>query len=154
MFFKCFHCLWGSMSSYVSLLTMKMKRQNHNKSKQNFHDHCCDMNKNNRPFSLVQFVFPIQIMWRYSREYFLSKLDIFMFAHSLPNKQDKDSNLLGIVTWPALGKQNGQAKKVCLREFSESIQKRILSLEGQNVWIMSMWSVKSGRPTFANKLQN
>ena len=36
----------------------------------------------NRPFSLVDFVFPT-IMWRYSGEYFLSKLDIFMLARGL-----------------------------------------------------------------------
>ena len=56
-------------------------------------------------------VFPTQIMWRYPGESFLSKLDIFMVARSLLNEHHKDSNLLGIVTWPALGKQNRQAKK-------------------------------------------
>ena len=40
----------------------------------------------NRPFSLVDFVFPMQIMWRYSGEYFISKLDIFMLARSLLNE--------------------------------------------------------------------
>ena len=51
-----------------------------------------------RLFSLAGFVFPIQIMRRYSGEYFLSKLDIFMLACSLFNEHDKSSNLLGIVT--------------------------------------------------------
>ena len=51
-----------------------------------------------RPFWLVDFVFPIQIMWRYPGEYFLSKLDILMLTRSLFNEHDKGSNLLGIIT--------------------------------------------------------
>ena len=35
-----------------------------------------------------------------------------MLARSRFNEHNKSSNLLGIVTWPVLGKQNRQAKKV------------------------------------------
>ena len=66
----------------------------------------------NRPFSLVDYVFPVQIMWRYPGEYFLSKLDIFTLENSLFNEHDKDSNLLSIASWSVLGKKNRQAKKV------------------------------------------
>ena len=41
--------------------------------------------------------------------------NIFMLACSLFNEQDKGSNLLSIVTWSVLGKQNVQAKKVYYR---------------------------------------
>ena len=62
--------------------------------------------------SLVDFVFPMQIMWRLPGECCLSKLDIFMLAHSLLNEHDEGSEFLGIVTWSVLGKQNRQAKNV------------------------------------------
>ena len=42
--------------------------------------------------------------------------------HACFNEQDKGSNLLGIITWSVLGKQNVQAKKVhylCVKECSE-----------------------------------
>ena len=68
----------------------------------------------NTPFSLTDVVFPIEIMWRYPWECFLSKFHIFMLARSLFNEHNKSSNLLGIVAWSALGKQNRQAKKVYL----------------------------------------
>ena len=48
----------------------------------------------NTPFSLVDFVFPPQILWRYPGEY--SKLDIFMLPRSLSNEHDMGSNLMGI----------------------------------------------------------
>ena len=66
----------------------------------------------NTPFSLTDVVFPIEIMWRYLWECFLSKFHILMLARSLFNEHNKSSNLLGIVAWSALGKQNRQAKKV------------------------------------------
>ena len=40
------------------------------------------------------------------------KKSIFMLACTLFNEQDKGSNLLSIITWSVLGKQNVQAKKV------------------------------------------
>ena len=40
------------------------------------------------------------------------KKSIFMLAFILHNEQDKGSNLLSIITWPVLGEQNVQAKKV------------------------------------------
>ena len=40
------------------------------------------------------------------------KKRIFMLACTLFNEQDKGSNLLSIITWSVLGKQNVQAKKV------------------------------------------
>ena len=47
-------------------------------------------NSLNRPFSLVHdFVLPIQIMWRYPAQYFLSTLEIFVLACSLFNEHDE-----------------------------------------------------------------
>ena len=43
---------------------------------------------------------------------FLPKLDIFMLARSLFNEHDKCSNLVDIITWSILEKQNWQSKKV------------------------------------------
>ena len=40
------------------------------------------------------------------------KKRIFMLACTLFNEEDKGSNLLSIITWSVLGKQNVQAKKV------------------------------------------
>ena len=40
------------------------------------------------------------------------KKSIFMLACTLFNEQDKESNLLSIITWSVLEKQNVQAKKV------------------------------------------
>ena len=37
----------------------------------------CALGLANRPFSLVNFVFPMQIMWQFPGDCFLSKLDIF-----------------------------------------------------------------------------
>lgn len=63
--------------------------------------YCCPcplrMMWTNNNISIVHFVFPIQIMRRYLREYFLLKLDIFMIARRLFNENDRDSNLLDIV---------------------------------------------------------
>lgn len=44
---------------------------------------------------------------------FLPKLDIFMLAGSLFNEHDKCSNLVDIITWSILEKQNWQSKEVC-----------------------------------------
>ena len=41
---------------------------------------------------------------------FFQKLDIFMLARGLSNEHSKSLNLLGIVTWSVLGKQNWHAK--------------------------------------------
>ena len=73
------------------------------------------LSKIHRPFWLVDFVLPIQIMWRSPGEYWLSKLDIFMLARSLSNEHDKGSNLLGIVTWYVLRKQNPTSEKRSIR---------------------------------------
>ena len=62
----------------------------------------------NRPFSLVYFVFPIQIMWWYSGDLILCLANIVILACTLFNEQDKGSNLLSIITWSVLGKQNVQ----------------------------------------------
>ena len=51
--------------------------------------------------SLVDFGFPIRIM-----HVTIPKGVIFMLTRSLFNEPDKGSNLLGIVTWSVLGKQN------------------------------------------------
>ena len=44
-------------------------------------------------------------------EYFLSKLDIFMIAHSLFNEHNKGSNLTGIIAWSALAKTKSTSEK-------------------------------------------
>ena len=62
----------------------------------------------NRPFSLVDFVFPIQVMWR-----FLGGLNLCrILLQRLRAKTLKESTLQGIVAWSVLGTQNRQAKKV------------------------------------------
>ena len=45
-----------------------------------------------------------------------------MFACTIFNEQDKGSNLLSIITWSVLRKQNVQAKKVCWTLYSENIR--------------------------------
>jgi len=81
--------------------------------KESFHRVCPTHGSDiNRPFSPIDFVFPIQMMWRYPGEYFLSNLDIFMLARDLFKEHNKSSNPLGIVTLSILGKQNRQAKEV------------------------------------------
>ena len=42
----------------------------------------------------------------------LIKKSAYKHEYSLFNEQDKGSNLLSIITWSVLGKQNVQAKKV------------------------------------------
>ena len=95
-------------------------------------------------FRLSILFSPIQIMWRHTGEYFLSKLEILRLAHSFFNEHDKGSNLLGIVTWSVLGKQNRQAKEVCwswimriLFTFNYSNQENSLKVRSLN-WQFSL----------------
>ena len=79
----------------------------------------------NRLFSLVDFVLPIQIMWWYLGEYFLSKVEIFMLASSLFNENDKGSNLLGIVTWSVLRKRKRSIAENSF-EFALSVEEWVI----------------------------
>ena len=65
----------------------------------------------NRPLYLVCFVFPIKVMWWYSRELFLSNFVLFtcICTHNL--WKDKGSSSPGA----SIGKQNTQAKEVYLK---------------------------------------
>ena len=68
----------------------------------------------NRPFSLVHFVFPI-ILRRIGPLFCSLKrahASVNMPACTLFNEQKKGQNILSISTWSVLGKQNVQAKKV------------------------------------------
>ena len=70
------------------------------------------------------------------------KKRMFMLACTLFNEQDKGSNLLSIITWSVLGKQNVQAKKVYYNTTFPSrsrplvIKQLYISYcELENVWI-------------------
>ena len=66
----------------------------------------------NRHFSLVDFVFPIQIMWQYLRiPKSLRRVHSKDCVRAWKCLTLKDNTLLGVVTWSALGKRNRPAKK-------------------------------------------
>ena len=76
----------------------------------------------NRPFSLVDFIFPLQIIWRYPGEYFLSKFDILMIkvlAGSLFKEKDHGSNLLGHMI--CIGETKSTSEKGQLTENLERV---------------------------------
>ena len=66
----------------------------------------------NRHFSLVDFVFPIQIMWQYLRiPKSLRRVHSKDCVRAWKCLTLKDNTLLGVVTWSALGKRNRPAKQ-------------------------------------------
>ena len=72
--------------------------------------------------------------------------------HVCFNEQDKGSNLLSIITWSVLGRQNVQAKKVyCSAKFKNTINlPQLISVKASEWRFFNLESLVPGRPQNAS----
>ena len=70
--------------------------------------------RRNRPFSLVDFVFPMQVMWRYLGGLNLCYIHYKDCVRAWKCPTLKENTLQGIVAWSVSGTQNRQRKRTII----------------------------------------